>query len=140
MKENFKTVHAAGNEAKAKRGVFLGIDPRIKGWIFLDIETRKVVVARTAIFNRWKGGSKYFDTYLARRTPVFHSFTDDDGTDVLNVHWSTEGAKQGDTLGSFLYDLTVADKVYEPLEEKCPQVIHAAATYDLSTSSHGSLR
>ena len=34
--------------------MFLGIDPRIKGWIFLDIETRKVVVARTAIFNEYR--------------------------------------------------------------------------------------
>ena len=47
----FKLYGVASNEARARRGVFLGIDPRVKGWLFLDIETRTVMVARTAIFN-----------------------------------------------------------------------------------------
>ena len=47
----FKVYGVADNEARARRGVFLGIDPRVKGWLFLDIETRRVMVARTAIFD-----------------------------------------------------------------------------------------
>ena len=47
----FKVYGVSDNEARARRGVFLGIDPRVKGWLFLDIETRQIMVARTAIFN-----------------------------------------------------------------------------------------
>jgi len=43
-----------GHEAKAKRGVFLGISDDVKGWYILDIETRKVIVTRDVVMNELK--------------------------------------------------------------------------------------
>ena len=39
------------HEARALRGVFLGIDLEIKGWRILDIESKKVIVSRDVLFN-----------------------------------------------------------------------------------------
>lgn len=46
--------HRMAHEAKAKRGVLLGLDEEIKGWQVLDIETRKVIVSRNVVFNEYR--------------------------------------------------------------------------------------
>lgn len=50
----FKAYGVASNEARARRGIFLGIDPKVKGWLFLDIDTRQIIVSRCAVFNEWR--------------------------------------------------------------------------------------
>lgn len=54
-----------------------------------------------------------------------------DGLPVLYVIFQREGAKQGNSLGSTTFNLTMAHNVYDPLQLLFPEVPLAAATDDL---------
>ena len=62
--------------------------------------------------------------------PIFlHGYRD--GLPVVHVVLQYEGAKQGNALGSTLFNLTMAHHVYNPLQACYPDVPLAAATDDL---------
>ena len=84
-----------------------------------------------AIYAMWPEATALFNTFYSQHSPVFYSYSGEDGSRCIRIILSKEGSRMGCTFGSMAFDILVHHFVYKPLSLEFPKVSIKALTDDM---------
>jgi hypothetical protein len=110
-----------------KAGYFVNLQDAINAFNALE---RQAMLDTVALL--WPEAVSLVNKTYGIDAPCIFLFTDDDGTSHVARMLSQQGVRMGCVMGTFLYCLTVYDKIYAVLEREFPNIDAKAATDDLT--------